>query len=133
MSSQSLGDHEEVEYGFNFDEWIIDNDLKPVKQLLIHHKATTLSALKFNAAEFQSVLTDTQLLTKIHMLPKLTNAVHTISKIVVADYNSDQERMNDEDIESEDHDASPPPQKAIPRSYSSGKKTIPDLEPDEPR
>eukprot|EP01083_Nonionella_stella_P157596 511822_1 len=339
MSSQSLGDHEEVEYGFNFDEWIIDNDLKPVKQLLIHHKATTLSALKFNTAEFQYVLTDTQLLTKIHMLPKLTNAVHTISKIVVADdeqevidciqqnlkalnqrqqeietlrvehptsitrinesklkqmkvakdkvnaifneissefdrilkdrrqailsqidaiednvhaqqsdikdhgskdidtisvcsesisncnqflkqqqktynaltstnekrlerkanilkvgqmvtyqctktenilkdnidvikreiaannalvinfdfvvkdntrskliecvgklgviknqtYNSDQERMNDEDIESEDHDASPPPQKAIPRSYLSGKKTIPDLEPDEPR
>eukprot|EP01083_Nonionella_stella_P212777 768032_1 len=79
----SLAAHKEVKYGFNFDEWIVDNGLDSVKQILIQHKATTLATLKFNAVEFQSVLTDTQLLTKVHMLPTLTNAVHNISKIVV--------------------------------------------------
>eukprot|EP01083_Nonionella_stella_P310721 1105217_1 len=75
----------EVEYGFNFDEWITENELEPVKQILIQHKATTLSTLKFGAAEFQTVLTDAQLFAMAHMVPKLTNAVYNISKIVVAD------------------------------------------------
>eukprot|EP01083_Nonionella_stella_P093458 261944_1 len=85
VTLQDEGEQEgvEVEYGFNFDEWITENELEAVKQILIQHKATTLATLKFNAVEFQSVLTDTQLLTKVHMLPTLTNAVHNISKIVV--------------------------------------------------
>eukprot|EP01083_Nonionella_stella_P172018 589101_1 len=73
----------EVESEFNFDAWIAENELESIKQILVQHNATTLSTLKFNAVEFQSVLTDPQLLTKVHLLPKLTNAVHNISKIVV--------------------------------------------------
>eukprot|EP01083_Nonionella_stella_P260700 888535_1 len=69
---------------FSFDEWIIENGLEAIKQILIKHNANTLSTLKFDAAEFQTVVIDTQLLTtKAHMLPKLMNAVHNISKIVV--------------------------------------------------
>eukprot|EP01083_Nonionella_stella_P091487 255808_1 len=74
----------EVEYGFNFGKWIIQNELEPLKQILIEHKATTISTLSFDAVEFQTVVTDAQLLTnKAHMLPKLMKAVYIISKIVV--------------------------------------------------
>eukprot|EP01083_Nonionella_stella_P310720 1105214_1 len=74
----------EVEYGFNFGKWIIQNELEPLKQILIEHKATTIPTLSFDAVEFQSVMIDTQLLTnKAHMLPKLMKAVHILSKIVV--------------------------------------------------
>eukprot|EP01083_Nonionella_stella_P100912 285285_1 len=77
-------EEDEVDNGFDFDEWIIENELESVKQILIKHNANTLSTLKFDAAEFQSVMIDTQLLTnKAHILPKLMNAVHNISKIVV--------------------------------------------------
>eukprot|EP01083_Nonionella_stella_P197571 726273_1 len=79
-----------VKYGFNFDEWIVENELQSVKQILIQHKATSSSALNFDAPQFQSVVIDTQLLTtKAHMLPKLMKAVHNISKIVVADEEQD--------------------------------------------
>eukprot|EP01083_Nonionella_stella_P065287 170931_1 len=74
-----------VEFGFNFDEWIIENELEAVKQILIKHNANTLSTLSFEAMEFQSVLTDAQLFTMVHMVPKLTKAVHNVTKIVVAD------------------------------------------------
>eukprot|EP01083_Nonionella_stella_P219495 786220_1 len=83
---QEAEEPREVEYGFSFDEWIIENELESIKQILIKHKATTLSTLKFGSMEFQTVVTDTVLLaTKAHMLPKLINAVHNITKIVVAD------------------------------------------------
>eukprot|EP01083_Nonionella_stella_P308156 1086005_1 len=81
---QEAEEPREVEYGFSFDEWIIENELESIKQILIKHKATTRSTLKFGAMEFQTVVIDTQLLTtKAHMLPKLMNAVYNISKIVV--------------------------------------------------
>eukprot|EP01083_Nonionella_stella_P147553 465731_1 len=85
VTLQDEGEQEgvEVEYGFNFDEWITENELEAVKQILIQHKATTLSTLKFGAAEFQAVLTDAQLFAMALMVPKLTNAVYNISKIVV--------------------------------------------------
>eukprot|EP01083_Nonionella_stella_P148837 471837_1 len=74
--------------GFNFDEWVVQNDLESIKQILIQHKATTLSSLSVGAVEFQSVVTDAQLLAKPHMLPKLFKAVYmfkAIIKILVAD------------------------------------------------
>eukprot|EP01083_Nonionella_stella_P317265 1154192_1 len=80
------GEQEEAE--FNFDEWIIENELESIKQILIQHKANTLSRLSFDATEFQSVMTDPQMLAKAHMLPKLFKAVYNILKlvtIVVAD------------------------------------------------
>eukprot|EP01083_Nonionella_stella_P219497 786225_1 len=73
----------EVESEFNFDAWIAENELESIKQILIQHNAITLSTLKFNAVEFQSVLTDPHVLTIGHLLPNLTNAVYNISKIVV--------------------------------------------------
>eukprot|EP01083_Nonionella_stella_P067866 179780_1 len=78
----------EVESGFNFDEWIIENELESIKQILIQHNANTLSRLSVDATEFQSVVTDPQMFAKAHMLPKFFKAVHNISKlvkIVVAD------------------------------------------------
>eukprot|EP01083_Nonionella_stella_P133040 404504_1 len=80
----------EAESGFNFDEWIIENELESIKQILIQHNANTLSRLSFDATEFQSVMTDPQMFAKAHMIPKLMKSVHNISKlklvtIVVAD------------------------------------------------
>eukprot|EP01083_Nonionella_stella_P219498 786227_1 len=86
VTSTHDGEQQEgTEYGFNFDEWIIANELESVKQILIKHKANTLSTLRFDAPEFQSVWTDAQLFTKPQLISKLTSAVHNISKIVVAD------------------------------------------------
>eukprot|EP01083_Nonionella_stella_P275050 934073_1 len=84
------GEQEDVETGFNFDEWIIENELESIKQILIQHKANTLSRLRVDATEFQSVVTDPQMLAKAHMLPQLMKSVYNISKlklvtIVVAD------------------------------------------------
>eukprot|EP01083_Nonionella_stella_P069837 186428_1 len=78
-------EEEDDEYGFNFNEWIIENELESIKPILIQHKATGLSKLRVGAVEFQTVLTDPQLYAKAHMVPKLVEAVHNISKIVVAD------------------------------------------------
>eukprot|EP01083_Nonionella_stella_P030463 83482_1 len=76
------GEHEEADYGFNFDRWIVENELESVKQILIQHKATTPCTLSFDATEFQTVLMDAQLFVMVHMVPKLTKAVHRLQEVV---------------------------------------------------
>eukprot|EP01083_Nonionella_stella_P148836 471836_1 len=77
------GEQQDEQSGFNFDEWVVQNDLESIKQILIQHKATTLASLSVDAVEFQSVLTDAQLFAKPHMLPKLIKAIHNLSKLKV--------------------------------------------------
>eukprot|EP01083_Nonionella_stella_P091488 255811_1 len=92
LPNEGEEDGVESEHGFNFDEWITQNELESVKQILIEHKATRLSTLSFDAVEFQSVMIDAQLLTnKAHMLPKLMKAVYSIAKIVVHIADDEQE------------------------------------------
>eukprot|EP01084_Bolivina_argentea_P207190 353552_1 len=68
----------EGESEFNFNEWITQNELESVKELLTKHNATTPETLSMNASEFQKFMSDPQLFTKSHMIPKILGAVHNI-------------------------------------------------------
>eukprot|EP01084_Bolivina_argentea_P317650 550782_1 len=79
MSSQ-VSTSKEGEGDFNFDNWIIQHDLVEVKELFVKHNATTITTLKFTSTELQSLMSDAALFTKSHTIPKIMNAVQTMSK-----------------------------------------------------
>ena len=65
--------------GFNFNTWIIQNDLIEVKDLFIKHNVTTTSTLQLTSSEFQSLMTDPLLFTNTKQIPKIMNAMQTMS------------------------------------------------------
>eukprot|EP01084_Bolivina_argentea_P317652 550785_1 len=82
MSSQ-VSTSKEGERDFNFDNWIIKHDLVEVKELFIKHNATRIAALKLTSTEFQSLMTDPVLFSKAHAMPKILNAMQSMSTVVV--------------------------------------------------
>ncbi len=61
---------------FNFNNWVIQNDLVSIKDLFVKHDATTLSTLKnFTSPQLQAVMTDKELFLKPQMMVKIMNAV----------------------------------------------------------
>eukprot|EP01084_Bolivina_argentea_P010623 19801_1 len=80
---------------FNFHTWIIKNELEIVKDLLIKHNATSPNTLTTNAPEFQKFMSDKELFSKSHMIPKILSAIHNIetppSLIKIIVYQQEQE------------------------------------------
>ena len=80
MSSQVVTSNEgENENQFNFDAWIDKWDLSEIKELFIKHNVTTTSTLQLTSTEFQSLMTDPSLFTKSNEIPKIMNAMQTMS------------------------------------------------------
>eukprot|EP01084_Bolivina_argentea_P236076 397059_1 len=84
MSAQVYTSTEgENDSNFNFEEWVNDNELSEIKQLLIKHKVTTKSALSFNSAQFQSLMSDPELYKTPHMIPIVTNAIKNDDSYII--------------------------------------------------
>ena len=64
---------------FNFEDWINKNDLNKVKELFIKHNATTILTLNLSSLQLQSLMTDPLLLSKPQQIPKIMNAIQSIS------------------------------------------------------
>ena len=62
--------------GFNFNQWLIDNDLLTIKELFIKHGATTTTTLQISSPEMQSLMVDPDFLSQPQMVPKLVMATH---------------------------------------------------------
>eukprot|EP01084_Bolivina_argentea_P003043 5679_1 len=78
--------------GFNFDQWVNDNELQEIEQLLRSHNATTTAQLTLVSSEIQSLMTDPQLLAKSYMIPKIMSALHNISTSVITIVVSEKEQ-----------------------------------------
>ena len=68
--------------GFNFNQWLIKNDLLTLKELFIKLKANTASTLQITSNEMQSVMTDMDFLSQPQMVPKVMTAIHQLSATV---------------------------------------------------
>ena len=71
-------DGEDLDSNFDFEQFIIKNELDSVKDLLVKHNATKPSTLKTSSTQFQSLMSDPQLFMKSQMIPKILKAVSTI-------------------------------------------------------
>ncbi len=61
------------------EHWIIKHDLVEVKELFAKHNATTITALKLTSTEFKSLMTDPTLFSKAHTIPKIMDAMQSMS------------------------------------------------------
>ena len=62
--------------GFNFNQWLVDNDLLTLKDLFIKHEATTATTLQISSPEMQRLMVDPDFLSQPQMVPKLVMATH---------------------------------------------------------
>ena len=80
--NQQLKKEQNVAIDFDFEQWVNQNELQTVKNLFIKHGAITSSKLSVNSSNFQSLMTDTELYAKGHVIPKIITAVHELALIV---------------------------------------------------
>eukprot|EP01083_Nonionella_stella_P020440 56668_1 len=72
-------DEEKSTAEFDFDVWIMDNDLQEVKSLLARHKMTKQKSLKLNTPRFMALMADPQLVDrKPYMVPLVVKALQSI-------------------------------------------------------
>ena len=67
--------------GFNFNQWLIDNDLVTMKELFIKHGATIATKLQISSPEMQRLLVDPEFLSQPQMVPKLVMATHHLDMV----------------------------------------------------
>ena len=82
--------------GFNFNQWLIQNDLLGFKQLFIKHGATSTLTLQVTAPEMQSMMADADFYAQPQQIPNLMTAIHrlaiTVEKTVVTVVLSEKEQ-----------------------------------------
>ena len=70
-----------IDLEFNFDQWIISNDITDLKEKLKQHGLINTQTIATTSAEFNSFISDPSVLsTKGHLLPKLFTAINKLSK-----------------------------------------------------
>ena len=70
---------------FNFNRWLIDNELLTLKKLFIKHGATNATTLQISSPEMQRLMVDPDFLSQPQMVPKIVMATHhldIVEKIV---------------------------------------------------
>ena len=66
---------------FNFNQWILSNDITELKDKLEEHGLINKSTISIKSPEFNAFISDPLILsTKAHLLPKLFAAINKIPK-----------------------------------------------------
>lgn len=67
--------------GFNFNQWLINNDFLNLKDLFIKHGATTATTLQISYPEIQRLMADPDFLSQPQMVPKVVMAIHQLAVV----------------------------------------------------
>eukprot|EP01084_Bolivina_argentea_P272383 463744_1 len=70
----------EMNHQFDFNQWIMDNQLNDVKQLFIKHNMKDPDALNTVSDEFHNLMSDPKLLEKGHLIPAILTALKKVTK-----------------------------------------------------
>ena len=93
MSSQLLSNTtNKGENGFDFNKWIIDNQLTQLRQVFIDHNATTSERLTLLSPEIQKVMTDQRILGTPQCIPTVMKALHNIDNYMITRALSQEEQ-----------------------------------------
>eukprot|EP01083_Nonionella_stella_P174037 602211_1 len=65
---------------FNFNQWVNENKLNEIKDLLRKHKMTNINSLRTTSAEYFKLMSDPALLAKGHALPRLMAALQKVPR-----------------------------------------------------
>eukprot|EP01084_Bolivina_argentea_P272382 463743_1 len=65
---------------FDFNQWIMDNQLNDVKQLFLKHNMKSTDALNTVSDEFHNLMSDPKLLEKGHLIPAILTALKKVTK-----------------------------------------------------
>ena len=69
-----------MDYLFDFDAWLISNDLKHLKQIFIDHNLCTPQTINFHSKYFSKLITDPRIQSKPAVTQKIISAVRALTK-----------------------------------------------------
>ena len=78
--------------GFNFNQWLIQNDLVSFKPLFAKHGATTTATLQITSPEMRALMADPLFYSKPQLVPNMMTAIHQLSVPVVTVVLSEKEQ-----------------------------------------
>eukprot|EP01083_Nonionella_stella_P065041 170041_1 len=90
--------------GFDFNQWMIHNQLVDVKELFIKHNMTSPDALNTLSDEFHQLMSDPKLLEKGHLIPTILASLKKVTKpkivkILISEQEDEaQTKLNQYDI-----------------------------------
>lgn len=68
-----------MDYLFDFDAWLISNDLKHVKQVFVDHNMYSPQTINFHSKYFSKLITDSRITSKPELNQKIISAVQTLT------------------------------------------------------
>ena len=66
---------------FDFDKWVVQNDLNEIKNKLKEHELTTSATISTQSQQFRNFMSDPVVLSTMgHMIPQLFAAIDNVPK-----------------------------------------------------
>ena len=81
VEGNTLNDAEGEDETFNFDKFMQQNGLNQVKDIFIKYDLNTLNNLDMNSPNFVKFMSDTGMMTKQHLIPKILQSILSLQQL----------------------------------------------------